>query len=51
MSSNILMRTAGEYKPLSQLHNCPGPLLRLRLLVFFKGALLLGFKKSPSLSF
>ena len=40
-----------ESKPLSQLHNCPDFLLRLRLLSFFKGALLLGFKKSPSLSF
>jgi hypothetical protein len=42
-----------ESKPLSQLHNCPDPLLRLRLrfLGFFKGALLLGFKKSLSLSF
>jgi len=39
-----------ESKPLSQLHNCPGPLLRLRFLSF-KGALFLGFKKSPSRSF
>ena len=33
-----------ESKLLSLLHNCPGPLLRLRL-SFFKGALLLGIKK------
>jgi hypothetical protein len=51
-----LNEDCNESKPLSQLHYCPGPLLRLRLtllrfLSFFKSALLLGFKKSPSLNF